>query len=143
MAWVHGVIDGARTAGVDGRLVFLDQEKAYDRVWQVWLQKVLERIGIPELLGNAIVCLLEESQAVIMVNGHRGVAFPLGWGVPQGDTLSLILYALSLEPLLDRVRRRVKGLMVLGVNWKVGAFADDMVVGLRPVMVVMELKEAV
>ena len=31
-AWVHGVIEGARTAGVDGRLVFLDQEKAYDWV---------------------------------------------------------------------------------------------------------------
>ena len=32
-AWVHGVIEGARAAGLDGRLVFLDQEKAYDRVW--------------------------------------------------------------------------------------------------------------
>src|SRR3984885_6117941 len=143
MAWVHGVIDGARTAGVDGRLVFLDQEKAYDRVWQVWLQKVLERIGIPELLGNAIVHLLEESQAAIMVNGHRGVAFPLGQGVPQGDPLSPILYALSLEPLLDRVRRRVEGLTVLGMNWKIGAFADDMGVGQGPTEDVLELKEAV
>src|ERR1700733_10793273 len=140
MAWVHGVIDGARTAGVDGRLVFLDQEKAYDRVWQVWLWKVLERIGIPELLGDAIVCLLEESQAAIMGNGHRGVAFPLGQGLPDGDRLSPILYALSLEPLLDRIRRRVEGLTVLGVNWKVGAFADDMVVGLGTVADIIELK---
>ena len=36
-AWVHGVIEGAQAAGVDGRLVFLDQEKAYDRVRWVWL----------------------------------------------------------------------------------------------------------
>ena len=59
---------------------------------------MLERIGLLELLGDAIVCLLEESQAAIMVNGHRGVAFPLGRGVPQGDPLSPILYTLSLEP---------------------------------------------
>ena len=77
------------------------------------------------------------------MNGHRGAAFPLGQGVPQGDPLSPILYALSLEPLLDRVRRRVEGLTVLGVNWKVGAFADDMVVGLSTIADVAELKEAV
>ena len=104
---------------------------------------MLGRIGIPGELGDAIVCLLEESQATIIVNGHRSTAFPLGRGVPQGDPLSPILYALSLEPLLDRVRRRVEGLMILGVNWKVGAFADDMVVGLGMVADVMELKEAV
>ena len=104
---------------------------------------MLGRIGIPGELGDAIVHLLEESQAAIMVNGHREIAFPLGRGVPQGDPLSPILYALSLEPLLDRVRRRVEGLTIFGVNWKVGAFTDDMVVGLGTVADVTELKEAV
>ena len=31
-AWVHNLIESARSAGVDGRMVFLDLEKAYDRV---------------------------------------------------------------------------------------------------------------
>ena len=33
--WVQGVIEGAWSCGLNGRLVFLDQEKAFDRVWQV------------------------------------------------------------------------------------------------------------
>ena len=128
---------------MDGRLVFLDQEKAYDRVRRVWLEKVLARIGVPGGLGRAIIRMLEGSKAAIMVNGHQGVPFSLGRGVPQGDPLSPILYALSLEPLLDRIRRRIEGLSVLGVTWKVGAFADDMVVGLGSVQDVGELKEMV
>jgi hypothetical protein len=87
--------------------------------------------------------MLEGSKAAIMVNGHQGVLFSLGRGVPQGDPLSPILYALSLEPLLDRIRRWIGGLSVLGVTWKVGAFADDMVVGLGSVQDVGELKETV
>ena len=42
------------------------------------MRKILERIGIPEELGNAIVHLLEESQAAIMVNRYRRGIFSLG-----------------------------------------------------------------
>ena len=78
-----------------------------------------------------------------MVNGHRRAAFPLGWGVLQGDPLSPILYTLFLELLLDRIKRRVKELTVLGMNWKVGAFADNMIVGLDTIVDIAELKKAV
>ena len=82
----------------------------------MWLSKILARVGIPERMSQAIICMLEGSKAAIMVNGHRGVPFTLGRGVLQGDPLSLILYALSLEPLLDRIRQRINGLTVLGVT---------------------------
>jgi hypothetical protein len=103
-AWVHNLIEGARSAGVDGRMVFLDLEKAYDRVRQVWLQQVLRKLGMPEKFVLSVISLLQNSWAAIMMNGHRGVAFPLERGVPQGDPMSPLLYALALEPFLDRVR---------------------------------------
>ena len=103
----------------------------------------LGRIGIPRRLGRVIIQMLEGSKAAIMVNGHQGVPFSLERGVPQGDPLSPILYALSLEPLLDRIRRWIGGLLVLGVTWKVGAFADNMVVSLGSVQDVGKLKETV
>ena len=78
-----------------------------------------------------------------MCNSHYGVAFPLGRGVPQGDTLLLILYALSLEPLLDRIHCKVVGLSMYRIGWKVGAFADDIVVGLGSVADVGALQETV
>jgi hypothetical protein len=44
---------------------------------------------------------------------------------------------------MDRIRRRVTGLSVFGMEWKVGAFADDMVVGLGSVADVEALQETV
>ena len=142
-AWVHSVIEGARASGLDGRLVFLDQEKAYDRVRRVWLGKVLDCIGVPLQFRTSMIGLLDSSRAALQCNGHRGLAFSLGRGVLQGDPLSPILYALSLEPLMDRIWRKVVGLSIYGIGWKVGAFADDMVVGLGAVADVRALKEAV
>ena len=62
------------------------------------------------------------------MNGWCGEEFSLGRGVPQGDTLSPLLYVLSLEPLINNMRRKMTGLQLDGVDWKLGAFADDMVV---------------
>ena len=114
-------------------MVFLDQEKAYDRVRQVWLGKVLDQIGVPPRFSASMLRLLESSRAALMCNGYCGRTFALGRGVPQGDPLSPILYALLLEPLMDRICQKVAGISIYDIVWKVGAFADDMVVGLGSV----------
>src|SRR3978361_581378 len=91
----------------------------------------------------SVISLLKNSHAAIMMNGHCGVALPLERGVPQGDPMSSLLYALALEPFLDHVGRCLTGLKVWRISWKVGAFADDMVVGLGSQGDIVELQESV
>ena len=67
-AWVHGIIEGARACGLDGRLVFLDQEKAYDRVQRVWLGMVLDQIGVPSRFRASMLSLLGSSRVALMCN---------------------------------------------------------------------------
>jgi hypothetical protein len=98
---------------------------------------------MPEKFVLSVISLLQNSRAAIMMNGHRGVAFPLERGVPQGDPMSPLLYALALEPFLDRVQHHLTGLEVWGISWKIGAFADDMVVGLGSQGDIVELQESV
>ena len=70
----------------------------------------------------------------------------MGSGLPQGDPLSPVIYTLALEPLLAKLRRRLIGIHLSpSVHWQLGAFADDMVVGIQydfdRRMVVQTLKE--
>ena len=129
-AWVQNVLEGCWSRGIDGRLVFLDQEKAFDRVSWNYMVSVLQKIGFSHPEMERLMGLLRGGRAAIIMNGWCSEEFPLGRGVPQGDPLSPLLYVLSLEPLIDNMRRKMTGLQLGGVNWKLGAFADDMVVGM-------------
>src|SRR4051812_28862839 len=62
-----------------------------------------------------------------------GVPFTTAQGLPQGDPLSPILYDVVLEPLLAFFRRSLSGLPISNFPFQVGAFADDMVVGLTSI----------
>ena len=46
----------------------------------------------------------------------------------QGDPLSPLLYVLAIEPLVHRLYEQLTGATLSDVSWKIGAFADDLVV---------------
>jgi len=90
--------------------VFLDQEKAFDRVRWRYLENILGKIGFEQIEARRLMGLIRGGRAAILMNGWCGREFKLGRGVPQGDPLSPLLYVLALEPLLNWLGSRLTGL---------------------------------
>jgi Reverse transcriptase (RNA-dependent DNA polymerase) len=132
---IRAVLSHAASHPVDGALVFLDQEKAYDRVDQSYLQAVLARMGFSAQVISALTVTFTPTRAHILVNGHPLPAVHLGCGVRQGDPTAPLLFNLALEPFLIALRARLTGIQLPWGTFRTGAFADDLTVGLSPVNV--------
>ena len=111
-------------------LVFLDQEKAYDRVNWSYLLRCLQTFGFGPRWLLAIQSLVQNLRASVLVNGFRSLTFSIQQGLPQGDPLSPLLYNIILEPLLAHLRQNLQGLQFPTLSFSTSAFADDVVVGL-------------
>ncbi|KAI4888622.1 hypothetical protein NFI96_007412 [Prochilodus magdalenae] len=108
----------ANRVPTDLGLISLDQEKAFDRVDHGYLFNTLTNFGFGEHFMKSV------NFCVVKVRG--GVAGPieLGPGVRQGCALSVQLYALSIEPLLQLIRICLRpgttftfGLFILGPKY--------------------------
>lgn len=88
-----------------GCIVFLDWEKAYDRVDRGWLLAVLERMGLPSQAVSWVRLMLAGTTARVSLSGHYSAAFPVLSGVQQGSPLSCLLFNATVQPLAAAVRR--------------------------------------
>ena len=98
--------------GTLGFIVGLDQAKAYDRVDQLWLIKVLSAFGLPANLILLISDITDGCRSCVRINSGYSPYFSLKRGVRQGDPLSCLLFNFSIEPLAIKLREQVLGLLV-------------------------------
>uniref|UniRef100_A0A8P4KAC5 Reverse transcriptase domain-containing protein n=1 Tax=Dicentrarchus labrax TaxID=13489 RepID=A0A8P4KAC5_DICLA len=130
---IRDVLEVSSSLGINTGLISLDQEKAFDRVEHDFLWKVMERFGFSAGLIAKIKVLYSDIESVLKFNGGLCAPFRVHRGVRQGCALSGMLYALSLEPLLQKIRSSVRGLFLPGFNSSVvlSAYADDVVVFIK------------
>ena len=97
-----------------GQLLFLDQEKAYDRVDWNYLSNVLDISGFPKSFINLYSNILSSSSiSISTLNSKPKIVWP-SRGLKQGDPLSPILYNYSLEPLLLTISKKLSGIALFG-----------------------------
>ena len=101
--------------GTNGYIMSLDQAKAYNRTDLPWLVAILTAMGICKDLITLIKDHTHCCRARVRINSGYSSPFHLLWGVCQGDPLSCLLYAFSLEPLGHRLRTKIHGITVLGL----------------------------
>ncbi len=114
--------------GMDGAIVALDQEKAYDKIAHDYLWRVLRQFKIPEVFIRLIKSLYENAETSVMVNGILSKAYRVYRGVRQGDPLSCLLFDLAIEPLSAMIRKSdIEGFTIPRCNETLKAvlFADD------------------
>ena len=85
-------------------LLLLDIEKAYDRVDRDWLLAVVAAMGFGPMIQRWVRLLTADSMSSVVVNGHRSLPFPVRTGLPQGSTLSPVLWVIQLQPFTAYLR---------------------------------------
>lgn len=88
----------------NGAIVFLDQEKAYDKIRHDYLWKVLDHLNFPTSFIKAVKATYKNAYTQVLINGILGTPFKITRGVRQGDPLSCLLFNLAIEPLACMLR---------------------------------------
>lgn len=115
-----------------GILLFLDQEKAYDRVNHTFLWKILKTFRIPRKIRSLIRGLYHKAQSTVIVDGVKCTTFRISRGVRQGDPLSCILFTCVMESLACLLDDLPIGIpLPMCPSLKYTMYADDTVIGLK------------
>jgi hypothetical protein len=89
-----------------GCVLFLDFEKAYDRLDRGWLFQSMAAIGFPDSALRWVRLLLQGTVGKIMYNrGFLSRAFSIASGCAQGSPLSPLLYVIAAQPLAAKCRQ--------------------------------------
>ncbi|GBP92478.1 RNA-directed DNA polymerase from mobile element jockey [Eumeta japonica] len=79
--------------------VFLDMEKAFDRVWHDGLIYKLIDTSLPPALTKVVANFLQRRSFCVAVDGVLSAPRPIEAGVPQGSCLSPELYAVYTDDI--------------------------------------------
>ena len=102
----------------DLHLVFVDQEKAFDRVNRDKLWKVLEEYGVKGQLLDNIRAIYANSKSAVRTTSGTSDWFPVTSGVRQGCNLSPLLFVIYMDQITKEANPDPEALNEL-------MFADD------------------
>ena len=104
----------SRYPEMGGMILFLDNEKAFDRVQHDFMFATLRAFHIPEPLVRAIEVLYSQATTSVKLNGEEGRPFSNTSGIRQGCPLSPLLYIYVQEVQMRMLREdtRIEGIPI-------------------------------
>jgi len=108
----------------------IDFQGAFDNLSHEYLFEVLCKYGFSERFRERIWNIYNNSTSSVQINGYRSCPFPIKCSIRQGRPLSMILYAMCLNPLLCTLDNSLRGLRMGRYRAKtsVVAYADDVTI---------------
>jgi exonuclease III len=92
--------------GQQGCILFLDFEKAYDRLDRDWLVRCMETMQFPDSSIRWVRLLLAGTCGQLIFNGgYTSRVFDIPSGCAQGSPLSPLLYVIAAQPLAAKCRQ--------------------------------------
>jgi len=130
---IQNLIEKCEEENIDGILLNIDFEKAFDSIEWSFVTKSLEHFNFPKKYIEWINCFYNNIETCIINNGHLTKFFKPERGVRQGCPLSPYLFVVAAEILSSYIRQnpRIDGIIgESGENYTVSQFADDTSLGI-------------
>jgi exonuclease III len=123
----QGILSHLREEQLEGIMMCIDFEKAFDMIEWSHISKSLRRFNFPTKLIKWIECLYNNISTCIVNNGHISQFFHPTRGVRQGCPLSPILFVIGVELLALSIKQNnsIHGINIQGEEIKISQFADD------------------
>lgn len=126
---IKSTIDYIQEKKMNGFLISVDFEKAFDRVEHTYLFDVLKTFGFGENFINWIKILYKGALTKVKCNGFLTDCFKITRSIRQGCPLSALLYSLVAEPLGLAIKQetKIKGIKIEEEEdeGKIYQYADD------------------
>ena len=124
---IRDLIEIANKEDEQAAFIFLDQEKAFDRVNHEFLYKVMKAFGIGQEFIQWVSKIYSNASSVLNINGFLSKQIPLKRGVRQGCPLSALLYVLVIEVLAIQLRLNpnIVGFKIEGEKIVSAHYMDD------------------
>ena len=124
---ISDILEIANTLALEGFLVTVDIEKAFDSVNHWFLLKILRKFGFGIDLLSWIKTILKNQESCTINGGKTTKDFKLERGARQGDPISTYLLILALEIFFIFVKNnpKVKGMKIFRHEFLYTAYADD------------------
>ena len=108
--------------------LFIDFQKAYDSTHRDTLWKCMEEFTIPKKLINLCKTFAQKTKSAVRIEGTLSSFFENKTGLKQGDSLSLILFNLALQKVIQSIKMVPSGIKIDKQQLNVLAYADDIVI---------------
>ena len=124
---IRDLIEMANKEDDQAAFIFLDQEKAFDRVNHDFLFKTMRAFGFGEGFIRWISTIYSNAHSILNINGFLSKQIPLKRGVRQGCPLSALLYVLVIEifALQLRLNPNIVGFTIGGEKIVSAHYMDD------------------
>ena len=125
---VSETIQYYRTKGSNVYVLSLDATKAFDKVrYSKLFEKLIERNVCP-LIIRWLLNMYLLNNAFVKWKNINSANFKIMNGVKQGGVLSPILFAIYLDPLLEKIHKSGIGCYMGGICGSAFAYADDVII---------------
>ena len=125
---IEGVLEFIHAHKLDGYILAIDFEKAFDSIEWDYLWTSLETFGFPQAYINLVKIAYKNMEACVINGGTTTNFFKLTRGVRQGDPISAYLFIIALEMIAIKIRqnKKIKCIKINGVEIKLSVYGDDM-----------------
>jgi len=124
---ILNLIEICKNNNINGILLNIDFEKAFDCIEWDFVYSALRAFGFPNIFINWVKILYNNISSCVINNGKFTCFFELQRGVRQGCPLSPYLFVLSAEILSLYIKQKgnIEGILHGNHNYLISQFADD------------------